>query len=134
MNNANTLYGVALMTHRSLRIAVAALFTLGILLPVGMVMLLGASWIDVGLGILVSMGLSVVLGFLTGIAVALLGAEKFYFEHLDKIALALGVIPTIIGIGIFAGLSAALLIVCAPMLITMPASYALRAYALRHYA
>jgi len=131
--NSNARYGQLVLGYPALRYAVAALAALGVLLSVAMILLLNVSWIDVGLGLLVSMGLSVPMGFIVGMVVSKFSLENQYMEHADKVGLVLGIVPTIAGLAIFAGLSAALLIVLTPTLVTVPMSYGLRAWALRHY-
>jgi hypothetical protein len=124
----NAIYGQILLNNANIRWAVTALSTFSILLSIVAIVMLGVAWTDVGLGI------GTIMGLITGVIVAKLDAEIFYFEHIDKFTLVLGVVPSVIGVGIFTGFSAALLIVVAPMLITLPMSYGLRAWAIRHYA
>jgi hypothetical protein len=130
----NAIYGQILLNNANIRWAVTALSTFSILLSIVAIVMLGVAWTDVGLGLLVALGIGTIMGLITGVIVAKLDAEIFYFEHIDKFTLVLGVVPSVIGVGIFTGFSAALLIVVAPMLITLPMSYGLRAWAIRHYA
>ena len=128
--NANELYGLALISQPKTRLISLAIMLVGVAISLALCVYLSVPWTDVGLGILAGTGLSAIAGFVVGIAVVKLDVFGAYYKHVVPINIVLGAGSTIIGIGLFAGLAPALLVVVTPMLLTVPATFALRRWAI----
>lgn len=133
--NSNTMqYATLTATNSTLQAANMAFALVGLALTISVTLGLGVSLIDVGLGILVASGAGFLIGFILPIALSATGGLAWYLMHLMQVSQFLGPAITILGVGFFVGLPAALLIVIAPMMITVPTFAAFRAWAIRHYA
>lgn len=134
MNASNVVKYVAVsIEHTWLQTANMVFALVGIALTVSMALTLGVSLIDVGLGLIVATLFGGVVGFMLPILFTLVGKVDWYMNRLAAISVAAGPAVTVLGVACFTGLPAALLIVLAPMLVTMPTFALFRAWAVRKY-
>jgi hypothetical protein len=129
----NALYGMLIMGKPTVRKAVLALTFVSSVLPFAVGWFLGIPLWGVFLGVLVASGLSFIFGVAASTAALALDRLNDYLVVSDKIALVLGSLSLVLGLSFFIGFSAALIIGLAPMMITVPASYGLRAWSLHRY-
>jgi hypothetical protein len=129
----NALYGMVLMGKPAIRRVALALTVVATVLPFVVAWFLDIPLWDVFLGVIVATGLSFVFGTAASMAALALGKIEFYMATNDKISLVLGSLSLVLGCSFFVGFSAALLIALTPMLITVPASYALRSWSIDRY-
>jgi hypothetical protein len=127
-----------IMTEHPMVLATTvAINVLSLLLSLSAILYLDLSWVDVGYGVLATMGIGILFGAVIGLTSAVSPRFVCWTMSHPGLGIALGtlgvVLYTTLGFSLFIGLPAALAVVVLPAIITTPVFVSLRRWALRTY-
>jgi hypothetical protein len=126
-----------MVSHPMVLATTVAINVLSLLLSITAILILDLSWVDVGYGVLATMGIGLVAAAIY--AATAVTSQRFTAWTLDHMGLVtfistvLVLVYATLGFSLFIGLPAALAVVIVPTIITSPMVYALRSWALRNY-